>query len=252
MWCCKSGNLKSPYFVFGSFFFSLFGSLLGVSIKYASVLPYETTADACRVENQVGVLSNFRCTSSAAGHTHGTVNGVTLHCTDHEAQYLQFKEDYPLGSISNRVNTLWSGAYLYKEGTSTQLNRSYTQAASIEHNGSGYIHLIRLGNDGYDVERLLSTYIHEMAHRFGAPDHYHEINADGDCVAGLAGICSDVSCESFSDVLDGTSITPRPKKCEMYTSYWFWKADSTRDLYCEGCLADMQNYLTTYYTASTN
>ena len=228
-----------------------FGTLLGVNIKYSSVLSNETTADACRAGKGYSVTSTARCTSSASGHAHGTTEeGVALHCTDHWAQFNDFTSTRSLNGVNDRINTLWSGAYLYKEGTYTQNNRSYNTTCLVNGvpNGSNHIHMINLSSNAWEAaSSTKEVYIHEMSHAWGAQDHYHDEANPENCDSGKRGVCSNVDCKAFNEAGFPAS-NHRSSKCMMNTHMWWNDADSIRDLYCSDCLPEMQAYVSNYYS----
>lgn len=231
----------------------VFGTLLGVNIKYSSVLSNETTADACRVGKGYSVTSTARCTSSASGHAHGTTEeGVALHCTDHWAQFNEFTTTRSLNGVYDRINTLWSGAYLYKEGTSTQNNRSYISTYSVDGvpTGSNHIHIINLFSNAWSASSYSkAVYIHEMSHAWGAQDHYHDYSDSLNCEAGKKGICSYSGCLAFNES-EVSNKVHRPSKCMMNTAEWWLNADSIQEIYCSYCLADMRSHVSTHYSPS--
>ncbi len=213
----------------------VFGSLLGVSIQYGSMLPYQSLADACREGNGSSVTSSIRCTSSATGHQYTDQNGNVLHCTDNSAQCDAFRNAYPVTNTVNRVNTLWSGAYLYRRGTSTQENRSNAMVSSA---GPGHIHILD------HLPNLQAVYIHEMSHAWGAIDHYHE-EVNGTCRAGQLGICSELTCKTFKQYQNESSVH-RPAACMMNNHNIFW-SNHYQKLYCSYCLAEMRSYVSNNY-----
>lgn len=85
--------------------------------------------------------------------------------------------------------------------------------------------------DNY-YDAMQPVLIHELAHQFGAPDHYHEED-DGNCLHG--DICSGDH---------NKSPKKRPAYCIMNDS---WADDiTTRDvnqIFCDGCKEDILAYL---------
>lgn len=80
----------------------------------------------------------------------------------------------------------------------------------------------------------LITLIHEMAHQFGARDHYHEPTVNGD----------DETCK-FKDICSKCGINPRDKQCVMYTT-----SIGIDDpiIICDDCKAEILQYLQDHYT----
>ena len=197
------------------------------------------------------MTSTARCTSSASGHAHGTTEeGVALHCTDHGGQFNDFTSTRSLTGVNDRINTLWSGAYLYKEGTSTQNNRSYIRTYFVEGvpTGSNHIHMINLSSNAWEAaSSTKEVYIHEMSHAWGAQDHYHDYSDSLNCEAGKKGICSYSGCLAFDALLDDNKVH-RPSKCMMNDHTWWSSADSIREIYCSYCLAEMKSHVSTHYS----
>lgn len=227
-----------------------FGALLGVYVSYQSTSPYASLADSCRKGRGLSVTSSSRCISSAAGHQHGTKDGVLLHCTDNPAQCASFQSAYPLpANGANRINTLWSGAYLYREGTTTDLNRSYASFAVNTSTGyligPGYIHMINRYTNGLQAVGMTSVYIHEMSHLWGAKDHYHE-EVNGVCQSGKEGRCSDPDCDSFKSCTVSNKAN-RPAACLMNRTSQWTLAGNEQKLFCSYCLAEMREYVANNY-----
>lgn len=80
-------------------------------------------------------------------------------------------------------------------------------------------------------DKMKGCLLHELAHAFGAPDHYDEKDADGNCLH--SEYCIECNPE-----------TGRPKFCIMCEG---WPEDITtrnpHQLFCEGCIQDMKNHL---------
>ncbi len=214
----------------------IFGSLLGVSIAYEGMVPYQSLADACRNNRELSETSISRCVSFGSGHVHGKADGITLHCTDQKAHDQAFTDAYA-STGESKIATLWSGAYLYKEGSTTAQNRSWTR--------SGEIHMVNRYNSGMQAVDMTAVYVHEMAHRWGAWDHYHE-EVNGVCDAGLRGVCSDPSCPTF-EKLQSENKVHRPAKCMMNNHMIGAGESSYQKLFCSYCLADMKQTVKNKY-----
>ena len=92
---------------------------------------------------------------------------------------------------------------------------------------------------------MTAVYVHEMAHRWGAWDHYHE-EVNGNCEAGKQGMCSDPSCDSFAESSVANKVH-RPAKC-MMNNHMIWAGESSyQKLFCSYCLADMKQTVKNKY-----
>ena len=240
----------------------VFGSLLGVSVRYSGIKPYESTADACRRARGLSLTEYYEhgstdghdyCLRTDGVHAHGRYptdinygshSGQLIHCTDDRAQNDLFDEAHP-STNAKRFDALWTGATLYRlEGNTYKVyNRAGTTAES--HQTNQFIHMTGVYDDGYFAPGLTATYIHEMAHRWGAPDHYHEV-VNGRCTAGERGICSDLDCESFKSFEDSNK-KHRSKACMMYSNGRWGETESTQKLFCADCLNDMKQYVNDNY-----
>ena len=104
--------------------------------------------------------------------------------------------------------------------------------------------MTNLYDDGLYAPGLTNIYIHEVAHQWDAPDHYHE-EVNGYCNAGANGMCSDEDCESFKDCTD-LNKKHRSKACMMNTHGQLDQTKSTQKLFCTDCVQDMKSFLQTY------
>lgn len=238
----------------------IFGSVLGVSMRYASVVAYESTADACREARGISLTSYYangasgswdRCTSTTGIHAHGTYPANSpygyanqaKHCTDELLHNDQFEEDHS-STNSKRFDTFWTGATLYRQETTgyTLLNRSY---AWVNGPKGSFIHVTNLYDDGLYAPGLTNTYIHEVAHQWDAPDHYHEV-VNGVCNSGAEGRCSEENCISFI-YSDKPNKKHRSKACMMNTTDQLDQTKSTQKLFCTDCVQDMKAFVEEYY-----
>jgi hypothetical protein len=106
--------------------------------------------------------------------------------------------------------------------------------------GSGWNNIFMLTRD--NENNVLSVYIHELAHQFGARDHYCEpiYNQYGDeiCVGGR--YCSNANCDRHPN-----GRNPRPACCIMNTSRISNISERyAHELFCAGCANDIANFLT--------
>ena len=81
------------------------------------------------------------------------------------------------------------------------------------------------------LNKIAGVFIHEMAHAYGAPDHYH-IEKDGQCLRG--DLCSGEH---------NNSINKRPASCRMNETWPPVDINNPYNEFCAGCLADMRSNL---------
>lgn len=92
---------------------------------------------------------------------------------------------------------------------------------------------------GEDADEATGVLMHEIAHDFGAPDHYHECKVEGRMDTcnniksnGGSGYCSNSTCNSVNGTL------PRPCTCLMNVSD---QDISSVNILCGGCKSDILN-----------
>ena len=168
-----------------------------------------------------GATNSWNC-----GHNNATcnINRLCTHtgtkCTERNNVTSNFNR-----TGSNIItNVLWSGHHvtsINSDGT-TSHNRSLS-------NGSKVL-VLNLTSATNRVRDSRGVLMHELNHQYGAPDHYHETDANGVCK--FASICSDC----------GTN--PRPKSCIMYEH----NTDiSANNIICNGCKSTIISHLDNHH-----
>lgn len=155
--------------------------------------------------------------------TSSNIDSLCGHTSNHTG-YQSVKSSFI--SDSSASNTLtaayWTGHKIDTTGMGGVYTTSYNRSFS-----SGYrIYMLELCNSTNREYNSKSVLMHELNHQYGAPDHYHEILADGTCRGGA--ICS--VCGS----------NPRPSTCIMCQG----RMDITSDnVICDGCKGQMITHL---------
>ena len=182
-----------------------YGTLLGLIIEMNTPSYYSSPIDVCK-----GTVtpSNIDLLCSHSGTTH----------TDRSNVLNSFSESF---SGSNTItNVLWSCHRIKSIASSgaTNYNRSCSRGTSIL-----MIERSTSANRDRDSKSVL---MHELNHQYGAPDHYHELGADGICKN--KAICSE--CGDYR----------RSEACIMNNS----RTDINRDdIICDDCLEDIVSHL---------
>ena len=139
------------------------------------------------------------------------------------------------GTPQNIVVT-WSGnatwSQFSRRSTSTSFDRSFVWRRSSSRSGNIFMFPRANRNDN----SILHVYIHELAHIFGARDHYHEIVCDetNECIAGH--MCAHPGC-----VPETHHRYIRPSWCIMATtSSWRDMRDvHAHSLFCDDCAREV-------------
>ena len=149
------------------------------------------------------------------------IDTLCTHNADHTSRDELF-DDLRWNKPGDNTTTsvLWSGHKV----TSTKAN-----GEAEENRSASWLHYVlmldRTGGENRE-QYSMGILMHELCHQFGAQDHYHEEDADENCVSG--DICS--TCGSDS----------RPRSCIMNIS----ESDiSSEDILCEDCKNDILEHL---------
>ncbi len=125
------------------------------------------------------------------------------------------------------TNVLWTGHKIVSTASSgaTNVNRSCSVGTSV--------FLLRLISDLDDDEQITKhkgALFHELAHQYGARDHYHEEDANGNC--------------KFADRCSVCNEGQRPTSCIMYSSSQDIHSDT---VLCDWCLSDILAHLENHH-----
>lgn len=151
----------------------------------------------------------------------------TKNCTERYNIYSDFISRFP--GNKTKISVLWTGNKLF-DSEGNEANRSF----KWYNNG---ISLQEIWDPNLYYTMMTSCLTHEMAHIYGAPDHYHEIinEATQECRGGE--LCKTCNPE-----------TGRDESCIMNEG---WISDiATRiktTIFCNECLLDMEAYLEENY-----
>ena len=217
-----------------------FSDILGIDIYSYSPLYYQTLPDICKssvTENNLDSMCyNINHTWTTETRTvlengEEVTHIYNCYCTNRSSYIKMFEPTNTAADIS----ILWSGHRIISHSISGDININRSCS-----NGSK--NLILMLSENKD----LITLIHEMAHQFGAPDHYCEEGASGQ------------ECH-FEDRCNthASEENKRPAWCIMDNSnvndpdYTPWSDIGDRDIneiFCEKCRKDMLAYIKTHYS----
>lgn len=197
-----------------------------------------STPDNCKITNEGSVTSSNRHIKCPANPSlsepqcdfydiNKVGNADCENCTSWIQIYRDFVEVYP--GTEDDVSMLFTGNVLYEDdGSST--GRSYywdTYKSGV----TGIIINSNVVPAAY-YENTLATVVHEVAHHFEVPDHYHEPLTTGGCRGGA--FC--IECNPSGG---------RPEWCIMSNSNIdadVLEAKEMDEIFCPGCLNDIKNY----------
>ena len=231
---------------------------IGVQLFYNTTIKMTSTPDRCVITNQ-GVVNNsnriVKCPSNptmnssceicesrdlAVGHISGCYaansedSDKTCNCNKDCKSWSQIAADFITASnpSKDRVPILFTGHQLHNY-QGEQCNRSYRVALS---NGASAISMQTYYSSPvtyYNNET--DTLIHEIAHHFGAPDHYHEIDSvTGECKN--KDICSNSDCSGANGRSSECFMSGRNVNANNIS------AMQTEYLFCEDCIEDMRAF----------
>ncbi|MCL2201933.1 MAG: S-layer homology domain-containing protein [Oscillospiraceae bacterium] len=166
----------------------------------------------------------------------GRVEHCSSSCNDAEA-FARGILNVPVPGVSNpghgslgNIVTVWSGNYTVFGNFS---NRSFAWGLrTLPHSN---IFMFERG----DVNNIRGVYVHEVAHMFNAPDHYHEWLDENKTICRSEEICSNPLCNPTKE-----GRAPRPRSCIMYDPRPDDVANKrAHDAFCVGCIGDMRTFL---------
>ena len=177
--------------------------LFKLRILYDSAEYYKSAIDTCKGTTS---SANIDTLCSHSGDSHTQLENVLLN----------FESDYPGSNIHS--NILWSCHLINTpafEGDTTT-NRSHARRNIV---------LMLDRNEGINIQsRLAKKLMHEMAHKFGAKDHYHDV---------VNGVCEN------ADICTTCSKNKRDEKCIMFNP-------ACNDI-CKDCQNDIISHLESHH-----
>lgn len=191
--------------------------LVGLEVIVDDVKYFRSSADECK----------WTTTSENIDELCDTHLGTSIEHTTRDNMMKTFNPDISSAKYQ-KTKALWSGHKITSTAPSgkTDYNRSCSWI-----NGIYIISIMESNSRQRDSKCIL---MQELAHQYGAKDHYHEIGKDGTCEH--AEICSE--CNQNKE-------NARPKACIMNNSYQ--DIDSVNIL-CYKCQQDIIEYLnSTHY-----
>lgn len=243
---------------------NLFESLLGLEIVFQQYEYYESLADRCKISRNIE-LSNFAsddiqylCDGSTDNHVHGyytnpggTNTNIQKNCTDMIINCGAFRSDKGDLTTNDFKTVYWGGHKMIEYDYTIQNNNGSIEYVWYEKSGNrsrAYSNMsIHMISNYSSVEITKSTFVHEMSHIVGAPDHYHERKQDSYgvwyCYSG--DICSGTYAGSVPCEFGATN--PRPYNCLMNVSSKSLENVSYEDVFCSECLNDMLEYSIKHY-----
>lgn len=117
------------------------------------------------------------------------------------------------------TNILWTGHRIQSTSSSGDINEN--RSCSFRY----CIFMLALVSNLEENEHE-GVLLHELAHQYGALDHYHELDADGNC--------------KFADRCSDRNENQRPRTCIMYDSDVSIYSDT---VFCEWCVEDILKHL---------
>lgn len=178
---------------------------LGLLIEFSSAVYFKTAIDECKGD-VTGANIDSMC-SCGSNHTNA------------DSMVSNFEGSF-IGS-NTITNVLWTGHRIALE------NGDYNRSFSFNH----CVYMIMDDNDkgNYRTRNSQGTLMHELAHQYGAPDHYHE-EVNEECIH--KAICSEC----------GTP--PRPRTCLMNVSR---QSIYSNSILCNGCKNDIIAHLNSHH-----
>ncbi len=143
--------------------------------------------------------------------------------------YDDFISKYPGSSRNGIVSILWTGNKLF-DSNGNEANRSFRWYS----NG---IFMQNIFESNIYFKSMVSCLVHEMAHIYGAPDHYHEwINEEK------------TICRGGERCKTCHPDTGRNESCLMNVG-WIdnIEVENKNTLFCDECVEDMKEYVAKCY-----
>ena len=178
--------------------------LFKLRILYDSAEYYKSAIDTCKGTTS---SANIDTLCSHSGDSHTQLENVRLN----------FESDYPGSNVHS--NILWTCHLINTpafEGDTTT-NRSVSTGNTV---------FIFDRNEGINIQsRLTKKLMHELAHQFGAKDHYHDEDEYGNCIN--EAICTE--CD----------VAPRSEQCIMF--------NPDCNVICKDCKEDIISHLNSHH-----
>ena len=199
-------NIMNYNYAVAERYLQLFGLMLNIdNIQYC-----ESSADKCKGEVSLNNIDSL-CNHSSMSHTHQAL------------LYSDFLNNYGVSNdLKNTVSSVLWCAHKIEFRPRADLIE-YNRSQSFWNNG---IVLMLNRNHVERMDESISIFMHEMNHQYEAPDHYHEIGANGICRN--ADHCSECSGEG------------RPFNCIMQNSEISINSET---VLCDYCKSDMIDHL---------
>ena len=183
--------------------------LFGLSIGIMDPEYFESAIDVCK---GVVVRNNVRepCTHDGVKHT------------ELDEVIKNFKQFYTGNETTTMV--LWTGHEITSQAAngSIEFNRSCSSGTTV--------YLLEVNIDETRELKSISVLMHELAHQYGAIDHYHEEDENGDCIR--PSVCSECSSDH------------RPKSCIMNEGR---QNIENEDIICEECFQEILYHLNLHH-----
>ena len=186
--------------------------LFGLSIGIMDPEYFESAIDVCKGDV---VRNNVRepCTHDGVKHT------------ELDEVIKNFKQFYTGNETTTMV--LWTGHEITSQAANGRIefNRSCSSGTTV--------YLLEVNIDETRELKSISVLMHELAHQYGAIDHYHEEDENGDCIR--PNVCSKCT------------RNYRPESCIMNNS----RQDITsEDIICEHCFQEILAHLNAHHEYS--
>ncbi len=155
--------------------------------------------------------------------TSSNIDSLCGHTSNHTG-YQSVKSSFT--SDSSASNTLTDAYWTGHKIDTTGMGRVYTTSYNRSFSSRFRIYMLELCNSTNCEYNSKSVLMHKLNHQYGAPDHYHEILADGTCRGGaLCSVCGS---------------NPRPATCIMCQGCMDITSDN---VICDGCKGQMITHL---------
>ena len=165
-----------------------------------------------------------QCKDTVTGTNIDTLcsHGGIIH-TDRSNVISSFKSYYT-GS-NTTTNVLWTCHKIKSIASNGRVN--YNRSCSSGY----YVYMLEISSANDRIIHSQGVLLHELNHQYGARDHYHEEDANGNC--------------KFSDICSTCGENPRPGSCIMANS----RQDiNSSQIICFGCKQDIINHLKDHHS----
>ena len=198
----------------------IFKEVLGIYAINNEPQQIVSLADKCKIESGKGI------TKSSIDEICSEHN---IKCTDPYEMYDDFISKYPGSSRNGIVSILWTGNKLF-DSNGNEANRSFRWYS----NG---IFMQNIFESNIYFKSMVSCLVHEKAHIYGAPDHYHEwINEEK------------TICRGGERCKTCHPDTGRNESCLMNVG-WIdnIEVENKNTLFCDECVEEMKEYVAKCY-----